>query len=138
MSGAGTAPGSQDIAPSKSDGPASSRGGREGCVCACECVCLCAEGGLRRGRVGGARGTYPFNPMYFCVVCFFYSGIIFVMIKCIFKKGSPLGNRIAYFRASLVAQWLRICLPVQRTRVRALVWEDPTCRGAARPVSHSY
>ena len=29
-------------------------------------------------------------------------------------------------RASLVAQWLRICLPMQGTRVRALVWEDPT------------
>ena len=28
-------------------------------------------------------------------------------------------------RASLVAQWLRICLPMQGTRVRALVWEDP-------------
>ena len=41
-------------------------------------------------------------------------------------------------RASLVAQWLRICLPMQGTRVRALVWEDPTCRGAAGPVSHSY
>ena len=27
--------------------------------------------------------------------------------------------------ASLVAQWLRICLPMQETRVRALVWEDP-------------
>ena len=39
-------------------------------------------------------------------------------------------------RASLVAQWLRVCLPVQGTWVRALVWEDPTCRGAARPVSH--
>ena len=24
------------------------------------------------------------------------------------------------------------------TRVRALVWEDPTCRGATRPVSHNY
>ena len=40
--------------------------------------------------------------------------------------------------ASLVVQWLRICLPMQGTRVRALVWEDPTCRGATRPVSHSY
>ena len=39
--------------------------------------------------------------------------------------------------ASLVAQWLRICLLMQETRVRALVWEDPTCRGAAGPVSHS-
>ena len=40
--------------------------------------------------------------------------------------------------ASLVAQWLRVCLPMQGTRVRALVREDPTCRGAAGPVSHSY
>ena len=40
--------------------------------------------------------------------------------------------------ASLVAQWLRIRLPMQGTRVRAPVWEDPTCRGAARPVSHNY
>ena len=42
------------------------------------------------------------------------------------------------FRASLVAQWLRIRLPMQGTRVRALVWEDPTCRGATRPVHHNY
>ena len=40
--------------------------------------------------------------------------------------------------ASLVAQWLRVRLPMQGTQVRALVWEDPTCRGAAGPVSHSY
>ena len=42
------------------------------------------------------------------------------------------------YRASLVAQWLRICLPMQGTRVRALVWEGPTCRGATGPVSHNY
>ena len=41
-------------------------------------------------------------------------------------------------RASLVAQWLRVRLLMQGTRVRALVWEDPTCRGATGPVSHSY
>ena len=34
-----------------------------------------------------------------------------------------------------MAQWLRICLPMQGTWVRALVWEDPTCRGAAGPVT---
>ena len=39
--------------------------------------------------------------------------------------------------ASLVAQWLRICLLMQGTRVRALVWEDPTCHGATGPVSHN-
>ena len=35
--------------------------------------------------------------------------------------------------ASLVVQWLRIHLPMQGTRVRALVREDPTCRGATKP-----
>ena len=39
---------------------------------------------------------------------------------------------------SLVAQWLRICLPVQGTRVRPLVQEDPTCQGATKPVCHNY
>ena len=39
--------------------------------------------------------------------------------------------------ASLAAQWLRICLPMQGTRVRALVREDPTCRGAAKPMRHN-
>ena len=34
--------------------------------------------------------------------------------------------------ASLVAQWLRISLPMQETRVRALAWEDPTCCGATQ------
>ena len=48
------------------------------------------------------------------------------------------GSRSSGKGASLVAQWLRICLPMQGTRVRALVWEDPTCRGAAGPVSHNY
>ena len=40
--------------------------------------------------------------------------------------------------ASLVAQWLRICVPMQGTWVRSLVWEDPTCRGATKPVHHNY
>ena len=43
-----------------------------------------------------------------------------------------------WHRASLAAQWLRICLPMQGTRVRALVREDPTCRGATKPVRHNY
>ena len=43
-----------------------------------------------------------------------------------------------YLGASLVAQWLGVCLLMQGTRVRALVWEDPTCHGAMKPVSHSY
>ena len=27
---------------------------------------------------------------------------------------------------------------MQGTRVRSLVWEDPTCRGATKPVRHNY
>ena len=38
----------------------------------------------------------------------------------------------------LVAQWLRICLPMPGTRVQALVQEDPTCCGALKPVHHNY
>ena len=39
---------------------------------------------------------------------------------------------------SLVAQWLRIHLSMQGSRVRALVREDPTCRGATKPVRYNY
>ena len=46
--------------------------------------------------------------------------------------------RICLLRASLVVQWLRIRLPMQGTRVPALVREDSTCRGATKPVSHNY
>ena len=40
---------------------------------------------------------------------------------------------IMWYRASLVAQWLRICLPMQGTRVWSLVREDPTCCRATKP-----
>ena len=40
--------------------------------------------------------------------------------------------------SSLVAQWLRIHLPMQGTWVRALVQEDPTGCGATKPMCHNY
>ena len=43
-----------------------------------------------------------------------------------------------FWETSLVAQWLRICLPMQGTRVRFLVQEDLTCRRASKPVRHNY
>ena len=43
-----------------------------------------------------------------------------------------------YHRASRVVEWLRVHLPMQGTRVRAPVREDPTCHGAARPVRHGH
>ena len=39
---------------------------------------------------------------------------------------------------SLVAQWLRVHLPMQGTRVLALVQEDPTCCRVTKPVQHNY
>ena len=48
------------------------------------------------------------------------------------------GNIKDAMGASLVAQWLRICLPMLGTRVQALVREDPTCHGATKPVRHNY
>ena len=58
----------------------------------------------------------------------------------------PLGSGLTYsslkseigFRTSLVAQWLRIRLPMQGTRAQSLVREDPTCRGAPKPLRHIY
>ena len=39
---------------------------------------------------------------------------------------------------SLVAQWLRICLPMQGTWVQALAQEDPTSCRATKPEHHCY
>ena len=52
--------------------------------------------------------------------------------------GRKTDTKINVTGISLVAQWLRICLPMQGTRVWALVWEDPTCHGATKPVRHNY
>ena len=54
------------------------------------------------------------------------------------KEPTHKCNIKIYVRASPVAQWLRIRLPMQGTWVRALAREDPTCRGTAEPVRHNY
>ena len=41
-------------------------------------------------------------------------------------------------RPSLLDQWLRICLPMQGTWVRSLVWVDSMCYGATKPMHHNY
>ena len=55
-----------------------------------------------------------------------------------YKSNTNLHGLKVKTGASVVAQWLRIFLPMQGTRVRALVWEDPTCRGAIKPVHRNY
>ena len=55
-----------------------------------------------------------------------------------------LGPRLPNFlkkwagRASLLAQWLRICLPMQETWVRSLIQEDPIGHEATAPVCHNF
>ena len=41
-------------------------------------------------------------------------------------------------RASVVAQWERICRPMPETPDHPLVQEDPTCHGATKPIGHNY
>ena len=74
------------------------------------------------------------------LLCAFRGFILAIVILLMENKWEIILQLLKrrYFRASLVAQWLRICLLMQGTWVRALVWEDPTCRGAAGPVSHNY
>ena len=74
-------------------------------------------------------------------LCFFSSIIVIIscsswlLLKTTLLEGMLKNDLLG---ASLVVQWLRIRLPMQGTRVRALVREDPTCHGATGPVSHNY
>ena len=65
------------------------------------------------------------------------------------RKGERASSSLGFVRhgwgykdgpvwTSLVAQWLRIRLPMQGTRVRSLGREDPTCLGAPKPVRYNY
>ena len=45
---------------------------------------------------------------------------------------------IKCIRTSLVVQWLRICLPVQKTWIPSLVQEDSTLCRATKPMCHNY
>ena len=37
-----------------------------------------------------------------------------------------------------MAQWIRICLPMQETRFRSLIGENPTCCRAAKRMDYNY
>ena len=59
------------------------------------------------------------------------------------STGSPGDGRALMIKkalegTSLVVQWLRIRLPIQGIWVWSLLWEDPTCWGATKPVGRNY
>ena len=61
--------------------------------------------------------------------------LIFQRVKAKINKESNWKRKVG---ASLVAQWWRIRLPMQETRVLSLVWEDCTCHGATKSMHHNY
>ena len=83
----------------------------------------------------------PPRPMLYalCLICGWTTELEmkllcpFIPIMCV--QTQCLRKRQGTFP---VAQWLRIRLPMQGTRVRSLVREDPTCRGATKPECRNY
>ena len=72
------------------------------------------------------------------IIILVYFVSIFHIWIFFYKIGTKLYGYKYAVLASLVVQWLRICLPMQGTWVRALVGEAPTCRGATKPLRHNY
>ena len=61
------------------------------------------------------------------------------MPACVIWKHSVcLWNESQISWGLLVVRCLRTLLPIQETQVWARVWDEPTGRGAAKPVCHSY
>ena len=62
-----------------------------------------------------------------------FSNIFSQCLTCLFI---PLME--FYFKKPMLAQWYKIRLSMQETRVQFLIWEDFTCHGATKPVCHSH
>ena len=76
------------------------------------------------------------NTVYFVCASYYIIGIHLIILTFIYTVF--MISRNIQFAASLVVQWLRICLPMKGTQVQSLVWEDPTCHGATKPMHHNY
>ena len=65
-----------------------------------------------------------------------YSGLISFRVDWLINpKGT--GHSLAQQGTSLMVQWLKICLPMKETSVQSLIWEDPTCHTAIKPMHHN-
>ena len=87
--------------------------------------------GKRRGGGGGVM-NWAIEIDVYTLMCIKWM----TNKNLLYKKKKKKKERKAW--ASLVAQWLRIRLPMQGTRVRALLREDPTCCRATKPLRHNY
>ena len=70
--------------------------------------------------------------------------VFYQLRNIISQRGGDLGDQKIIFtlinlcwRASLVAQWLRICLLMQGTPIQSLEQEDAICHRVAKPESHN-
>ena len=85
-----------------------------------------------------ADGTLGNHPAAFWVLNLFSVPEMQAIAVLRFEEVARRRNKKSKAGASLVVQWLRTRLSMQGTQVRALVWEDPTCHGATKPVRHNY
>ena len=85
--------------------------------------------------------------LFFRNILYVITSLFFRAFKCpddiynlqtLIQGKKKISTKINKSRASLIAQWLRICLALQETPVSSPVWEDPTCLRAAKPVHHNY
>ena len=81
---------------------------------------------------GGCLSGKTPNPSFFSLPVLWSWKENLVYLPHFTKKLRSRDIHNACTGTSLVAQWLRICLPMQGTRVPALVQEDPTCHGATK------
>ena len=78
------------------------------------------------------------KPLHIYIKFSFYPNLHTLFFFLFLERGRESWSLSLILSPGSIMQWLRIRLPVQATRVRSLVREDPTCRGATKPVRHNY
>ena len=86
-------------------------------------------GKLARALIYTGRLTPHYNGLETCCSTWFQLWLHVGWRQMALKNMLTLGPHVSKCLggAFLVAQWLRICLPMQGTWVQSLVWKDPIC-----------